>query len=209
MFGKEKDTKEEKKNATNVQNPAPAAAQKDEPKKPEPAPEAKKPEENPAVKQLAEMKDRYIHLLADFDNFRKRQTREREEWILRANESLLKDFLPVVDHLELAIGKVKKEEKNAFTEGIELVYKQFLSVLEKHDVTPVDAAGEPFNPDWHEALSQMPSETVPENTVIQQYRRGYALGGKLLRPAQVIVSSGKPQQQKPAAAGAESGKAAK
>lgn len=211
MFGKEKETKNEKSNEPNVgakkpveqaalkPETAPAAAgtelkpeSKEAPKADAHAPAQKPPEENPAVKELAAMKDRYVHLLADFDNFRKRQVREREEWIQRANESLLKDLLPVVDHLELAIGKIKPEERDAFTEGIELVYKQFLGILEKHDVTPVDAEGEPFNADWHEALSQMPSETVPENTVIQQYRRGWALGGKLLRAAQVIVSSGKP-----------------
>jgi molecular chaperone GrpE len=67
--------------------------------------------------------------------------------------------------------------------------------LEKNNVIPVDAKGQPFNPEWHEALSQVPSETVPANEVIEQFRRGWSLSGRLLRPAQVIVSSGKPDAQ--------------
>jgi len=154
------------------------------------APAAEKTE--PVVDEAAVLKDRYARLMADFDNFRKRQVREREEWIKRANEGLLGDFLPMVDHLELALQKVT-EPDDAFAKGIQMVYDQFIATLAKHDVTPIDAKGEPFNPDWHEALSQMPSETVPEHVVIEQFRRGWALAGRLLRPAQVIVSSGKPE----------------
>jgi molecular chaperone GrpE len=139
--------------------------------------------------ELIALKDRYARLLADFDNFRKRQTREREEWSRRANELLLEDFLPVVDHLELALGNAP-DLSNPFAAGVKMVYDQFIAALEKHGVTPLDAKGQPFNPDWHEALSQMPSETVPEGGVVEQFRRGWLIGGRLMRPAQVIVSSG-------------------
>ena len=138
------------------------------------------------------MKDRYMRLMADFDNFRKRQIREREEWIKRANEGLLADFLPVVDHLDIALSK-EKDANNPFVTGIKMVYDQFVAALEKNNVVPVDAKGQPFNPEWHEALSQVPSETVPANEVIEQFKRGWSLAGRLLRPAQVIVSSGKPE----------------
>ena len=142
----------------------------------------------PEQAELVALKDRYARLLADFDNYRKRQLREREDWGKRANESLLEDFLPVADNLELALGKA--DPSASFTAGVKMVYGQFIAALEKHGVTPLDAKGQPFNPDWHEALSQMPSDTVSEGEVIEQFRRGWCIGGRLMRPAQVIVSSG-------------------
>lgn len=144
--------------------------------------------------ELAAMKERYLRLMADFDNFRKRQIREREEWIKRANESLLADFLPVVDHLHIALSK-EADTSAPFVAGVKMVYDQFVAALEKNNVVPVDAKGQPFNPEWHEALSQVPSDTVPANEVIEQFRRGWSLAGRLLRPAQVIVSAGKPDAQ--------------
>lgn len=144
--------------------------------------------------ELAAMKDRYMRLMADFDNFRKRQIREREEWIKRANETLLSDFLPVVDHLHIALDK-EADSSSPFVSGVKMVYDQFVAALEKNHVVPVDAKGQPFNPEWHEALSQIPSDTVPANEVIEQFRRGWSLSGRLLRPAQVIVSAGKPDAQ--------------
>jgi len=142
----------------------------------------------PGLAELAALKDRYARLLADFDNYRKRQAREREDWIKRANESLLEDFLPVVDNLDLALGKA--DLADPFAAGVKLVYGQFISALEKHGITPLDARGQPFDPDWHEALSHVPSDTVPENAVIEQFRCGWCIGGRLMRPAQVVVSSG-------------------
>jgi len=146
------------------------------------------PEAAAAAEETAALKDRYARLLADFDNYRKRQTREREDWIKRANESLLEDFLPVADTLELALAKA--DLADPFAAGVKLVYDQFIAALEKHGVTPLDARGQPFDPDWHEALSHVPSDTVPENAVIEQFRCGWCIGGRLMRPAQVIVSSG-------------------
>ena len=156
-----------------------------------PPPEEAKPTPE---SELAAMKDRYMRLMADFDNFRKRQIREREEWIKRANESLLTDFLPVVDHLHIALDK-ETDSSSPFVSGVKMVYDQFVAALEKNNVVPVDAKGQPFNPEWHEALSQIPSDTVPANEVIEQFRRGWSLSGRLLRPAQVIVSAGKPDAQ--------------
>lgn len=144
--------------------------------------------------ELEALKDRYMRLMADFDNFRKRQIREREEWIKRANETLLADFLPVVDHLHIALSK-EPDTANPFVAGVKMVYDQFVAALEKNNVVPIDAKGQPFNPEWHEALSQIPSDTVPANEVIDQFKRGWSLSGRLLRPAQVIVSSGKPDLQ--------------
>ena len=143
------------------------------------------PEEEPLRIQL-------MRLQADFDNFRKRQVRERAEWITRANEDLFHELLPVIDHYEMGLKSAEDHQTdNSVTEGFKLVYNQLLDVLEKHNVTPVEAVGEAFNPHMHEALTHMPSDK-PAETVIEQIRRGYMLGDKLLRAAQVVVSSGSP-----------------
>jgi len=153
---------------------------------------AGKPPPAPEAEELAALKDRHARLLADFDNYRKRQLRDREDLVKRANSDLLADLLPVADHLELALANAS-EPTDPFVTGVRLVYDQFIALLEKYEMLPLDAAGEPFDPAFHEALSQMPSETVPANIVIEQFRRGWLLAGKLLRPAQVIVSSGQPE----------------
>lgn len=170
--------------------PAPAGA---EPPKPAAQPQAPA-QAAPEAAEIALLKDRYARLMADFDNFRKRQTREREEWIKRSNEELLGDLLPIVDHLELALGKTP-DLADPFVAGVKLVRDQFLALLERYGVTPIDAVGQPFDPGWHEALSQMTSPTVPANMVIDQFRRGWCLAGRLLRPSQVIVSSGAPDEE--------------
>jgi len=154
-----------------------------------PAPEP--PQPTPEAQELAALKDRYARLLADFDNYRKRQTREREEFIKRANEELLGDLLPVVDHLELALAKTP-DPADPFVVGVRLVYDQIFALLNRYGLTPIEAKGQLFNPEFHEALSQMTSPTVPAHVVMDQFRRGWLLAGRLLRPAQVIVSSGSP-----------------
>ena len=154
-----------------------------------PAPEP--PQPTPEAQERAALKDRYARLLADFDNYRKRQTREREDFIKRANEELLGDLLPVADHLELALSKTP-DPADPFVVGVRLVYDQVSALLSRYGLTPIEAKGQPFNPELHEALSQMTSPTVPARVVMDQFRRGWLLAGRLLRPAQVIVSSGSP-----------------
>lgn len=157
-------------------------------------PPAEPPKPSAEAAELAVLKDRYARLMADFDNFRKRQIREREDWIKRANEALLGDLLPVVDHLELALTKNSSPD-DPFAAGVKMVYDQFSALLARYDMTPIDAKGQPFDPNIHEALSQMSSATVPAHVVLDQFRRGWRLAGKLLRPAQVIVSSGSPEPE--------------
>ncbi len=150
---------------------------------------------NAAEKAVEEYKNRLLLLMADFDNFKKRQAREQAEWGARANERLLADFLPVFDHLELALEKVPEASKeDPFVKGVDMVRTQLAEAFAKHGLKQIDARGCPFDPMLHEALSQIPSDTVPEQSVIQQFRCGWQLGEKLLRPAQVIVSAGKPQE---------------
>ena len=140
-------------------------------------------------------KDRYTRLLADFDNFRKRQVREREETVKRANEALILELLPVIDHLDLALASAAGPD-DPFVQGVRIVADQLHAALAKADAKPVEAAGQPFTPEHCEALGEIPSDTAPAGHVAVQLRKGWVLAGRLLRPAQVIVSSG------PAPAGA-------
>lgn len=153
---------------------------------PEEAPVAAPAEEEPLREQL-------LRLKADFDNFRKRTQRERNDLFVLANESLFLEILPVIDHFEMGLKSARDQQtENSVTEGFQLVYNQLLDLLKKFNVTPIDAVGETFNPHLHEALTHMPSD-LPSETVTDQIRRGYRLGEKLLRAAQVVVSSGPAQ----------------
>jgi molecular chaperone GrpE len=137
--------------------------------------------------------DRLLRLQADFDNYRKRVQRERQEIVQRANEELIADLLPTLDHLDLAITAATTHGANqVLIQGFQIVSDQFRAALKRFGLEHVDAHGQPFDPRLHEAISFVPSADVPESTVIQQTRRGYKLGTKLLRPAQVMVSSGAP-----------------
>lgn len=197
MFSKKKTPTDEATDSASEESAADSSAAAPQP---DAAPDYEKlsdalPEEPPPeARELAQMKDRYARLMADFDNFRKRQTREREDFVKRANEDLLGDLLPVIDHLELALAQAA-DRASPFVVGVQLVYDQFLTLLDRYGMKPFDAQGEPFDPTYHEALSHMSSATAPANTVSDQFRRGWLLGGRLLRPAQVIVSSGLPDEQ--------------
>ena len=160
-----------------------------------PAGSEEKPEEAAAEPPPAEpnWKDQYARTLADFDNYRKRMARDREELAQFAAKDILKDLLPTVDNLALALDKAENKE-DPFVQGVKLAYDGFLKVLADHGATPLDSVGEPFDTNFHDALAQLPSADVPEGTVMNEVKRGWLLHGKLLRPAQVVVSSGAPAQ---------------
>lgn len=136
-------------------------------------------------------KDRYARAMADFDNFRKRTARDREELAKFAASDILKDLLPTVDNLALALDKAENKE-DPFVQGVKLAYDGFLKALADHGATPLDSVGEPFDANYHEALAQLPSPDVEEGHVMNEVKRGWLLNGKLLRAAQVVVSAGKP-----------------
>ncbi len=145
----------------------------------------------PQEKTDPDLKNRLLRLQADFDNFRKRTARERNEYYQRAQEDLLVDLLPVLDHFELGLRDAKAHHADkAVVDGIQLVYDQLTGVLKKAGLTPVDAEGQVFDAHQHEAITHTPSEEHPADVVIAQTRRGYRLGDRLLRAAQVVVSSG-------------------
>ena len=149
----------------------------------------------PVVPEDETMRDQLLRLRADFDNFRKRTQRERSELFLMANETLFLELLPIIDHFEMGFKSAEEHKTDcSVTEGFRMVYNQLLDVLKKFNVTAIDTIGEPFDPHRHESLLHMPSDK-PAGTVIEQIRRGYMLGEKLLRAAQVIVSSGSAEQK--------------
>jgi len=155
------------------------------------APGAAADELEQARSDLAEIRDRWIRLNADFENFRRRTLKEREEAYQFGHQGLAKDLLPAVDNLERAIEAARKSEVGdleGLLQGLELVQRDLESVLSKHGVTEVEALGQPFDPSKHEALAQLPDASVPPNTVVQVLQRGYRLRDRLLRPAQVMVS---------------------
>lgn len=139
------------------------------------------------------LRDRLLRLQADFENFRKRTQRERGELVLRANEDLVGDLLPILDYFELGFHNAEAQGVNdSVVEGFRLVYDQMTSVLKRFGLEPLDAEGAVFDPHHHEAVTQIPSNEVPAERVITQTRRGYRLGDRLLRASQVVVSSGPP-----------------
>jgi molecular chaperone GrpE len=135
--------------------------------------------------------DRYLRAAADVENLRKRQKRELDDARLESKGRVLKEMLPVVDNLERAIEHATAQAgTNPIVEGVQLVLRQFLTAFERLDVTPVEAAGQPFDPNLHEAISQQETD-APPGTVVQVLQRGYKSGDRLLRPALVVVAKAK------------------
>jgi molecular chaperone GrpE len=134
--------------------------------------------------------DRWKRTAADFDNFRKRVTREREELMTLANERLVKELLPVLDDLERALVAAAEHEEARLEEGVSLVHRALESLLERNGVKEIDTAGA-FDPHVHEALLAQPSE-AEEGSVIDVVQKGYTLGDRVVRPARVVVAAPPP-----------------
>lgn len=188
--------------AKHSQNPGNASA--DEPKivlpdgQPAPSipPASTKPD---SAAEIASLKDQLLRLRADFENSRKRLTREKEDSLKYANQSILSDFLPLLDHLELGLqAATSAKDVASVVSGLKLIQSQFERFLTDHGVTPIDAVGKPFDPHLHEALGQEPAPGKAEGTVLHQRRRGFKLGDRLLRPASVVTAG--PAQPAPPAA---------
>jgi molecular chaperone GrpE len=153
--------------------------------------------------EKTEIKDRMLRIAADFDNWKKRSRKDLSDGEMRAKESVLRDFLEIADNLERATaswgeGKDGKEsDAKSVRDGVELVLRQFRSKLERYQVKPVESVGLPFDPRFHEAISQAPSADAKPGSVLHELQKGYLIGEKLLRPAMVVVASA-PQVAKPA-----------
>jgi molecular chaperone GrpE len=141
---------------------------------------------------LDRFRDLALRTQADFENYKKRAAREREDAIKYANSSLLERLVAIVDNFELGLSAAREEgEKSPIFSGMNMVWKQLTDFLADHGLEPIDAVGQKFDPNLHEAIGHEPSTQVPEGNVIRQTRRGYKLKDRLLRPAAVVVSSGK------------------
>jgi molecular chaperone GrpE len=149
------------------------------------------------VEEEESLRDQFVRLQADFANFRNRTQRERIELYQRANEDLLLEILPVLDHYEMGLQTAEQHHADkAVVDGFKMVYDQFQNVLNKFNLKPIEAVGEVFDPHKHEALTHMPSDEFPAEVCSNQIRRGYLFGDKLLRAAQVVVSSGPAEEGK-------------
>lgn len=140
-----------------------------------------------AQAQIDELDERLLRLTAEYDNFRKRSQREKNESRQFANQHLLEKQLPVLDNFEMALTAAENADP-AIRDGVQMIYDQFLSVLKEAGVEGIDAGGELFDPNIHEAISQKETTEVEEGTVVQQVQRGYKLNDRLVRPARVIVA---------------------
>lgn len=155
------------------------------------AAEADTPADSEAKPEQPDWKDRYARAMADFDNFRKRMVRDREDLVKFAAKDVIKDVLATVDNLARALDGAKDRADDPFVKGVQLVYDGLLKTLADHGATPLDSVGEPFDTNYHEALTSLPSEDVEEGVVMNEVQRGWLLHGKPLRPAKVVVSKGK------------------
>lgn len=139
--------------------------------------------------EIDRLRDQYLRKVAEFDNFRKRKEKELIDAYGFANAEFVKKILPVLDDLDRTVESAKNDQKyEALVQGLELVHKAFLKILEDEGVEVIDAIGEEFNPEYHDALLQMEKEGVDSNVVIDQSQKGYKIGDRILRPAKVVVS---------------------
>jgi molecular chaperone GrpE len=140
---------------------------------------------------LDRFRDLALRSQADFENYKKRCAREKEEAIKYANNSLLQRLVAIIDNFELGLAAAKEQgEQSPIYSGMVLVQKQLNDLLAENGLQPIEAEGKQFDPNLHEAIAHEPSDEVPEGTVLRQVRRGYRIKDRLLRPAKVVVSSG-------------------
>jgi len=140
-------------------------------------------------KEAKENYDRLLRTAADFENFKKRAAREKEDWTKFANEDLMKSILPFIDNLERAVNHAEKVvDTGVLIEGIKLTLQQILQTLSKFGLSPFESVGKPFDPALHEAMLVVETDQYEPNQVMEELQKGYLLNGRLLRPASVSVS---------------------
>jgi molecular chaperone GrpE len=140
--------------------------------------------------------DLYMRTYAEMENIKKRGIKEREELAKYANESVIKEILPVIDNLDKAISHARNDENSStLVEGLELTRDGLMKALEKAGVKEVEALGKPFDPNFHESVSQQIDDTVAPGHVIMEMQKGYLLNGRLMRPSMVVISQGKATKQ--------------
>lgn len=141
------------------------------------------------ARECSEEKERYLRLYAEFENYKKRAQREQQDYTKFAAEKVIRELLPVVDNLERALAHAGSAGADvSIRDGLALIVRQFLDALQKCGCEPIDAVGKPFDPAFHQALSQVESSEHTPDTVVEEVQRGYLLHGRILRPSLVMVS---------------------
>jgi len=136
-----------------------------------------------------ELNEKYLRLAAEFENFKKRTERDHSRRLQFANEEFIREILPIMDDLERAVQSSREDASfERLQEGLEIVYENFKEVLKQRGIEPIESVGEPFNPDYHDAMMTRESEEYESETVIDEFQRGYKMGDKVLRHAKVVVS---------------------
>jgi molecular chaperone GrpE len=177
-------------NEKRAQDPAPAQP-KSAPSGSDVPPSSDQAEDETLQADLDRFRDLALRSQADFENYKKRSAREKEEAIKYANSALLERLIAIVDNFELGLEAARGEgEGSPVFSGMSMVLKQLMDFLTEHGLQPIDATGQKFDPNLHEAIAHEPSEQFPESVVIRQTRRGYRMKDRLLRPSSVVVSSG-------------------
>lgn len=147
-------------------------------------------------RELEEQKEKYLRLYAEFENFRKRTSREKEELVKSGNEELLREILPSMDNLETALmHATESESAGGLVRGVEMTLRELRRTLEKFGLKPIEAGGKPFDPGYHHAISQVERSDVPDKTVVEELRKGYTYNDRVLRASLVAVSK-KPEESK-------------
>jgi molecular chaperone GrpE len=146
-----------------------------------------------AEEQARENYDRLLRVSAEFDNYKKRTTREMQDVVKYATEKMAKELLIVVDNLERAIeaAGADRTDDDPLVKGIHLTLSEVLKILEQHKVQPIQALGQPFDPAFHQAMMQAEVDDKPSNTVVREMQKGYVMHDRLLRPSMVVVSKAK------------------
>ena len=141
------------------------------------------------VQQIEELTDRLMRQMAEFDNFRKRTEREKAQMFDSGAGDIIEKILPVIDDMERGLAALNDEEKEtSFAKGMEMIYKKFIGILNNAGVEPIDAAGKEFDPNFHNAVMQSPSDEVESGYVVQELQKGYMYKEKVLRHSMVIVA---------------------
>ena len=142
-------------------------------------------------KEIAELKDKYLRTLADSENARKRIRQQSEESVRIQRESILRDLLPIIDNLERALAAARNgTDAKTIVDGVEMTVRALIDFLRAQGVTPLQAVGQTFDPNRHEAVDHVASEAHAPNTVVDEFHRGYLIGERVLRPARVSVAKG-------------------
>ena len=158
--------------------------------KTEDASEKDNKKKDPKDKKIEELNDRLLRSMAEFDNFRKRSEKEKSQMFEIGAKDIIEKILPVLDNFERGLAAIPEEEKGtAFAQGVEQIYKQFVTVLEDAGVKAIEAVGTEFNPDLHNAVMHVEDEEVGENIVVEEFQKGYTYRDSVVRHSMVKVAN--------------------